>query len=70
MTTFLALIWGLTHYPLPWRGSLDWAPSLGLAFTVYVDGLSAQLLALIIGIGALVFLYASSYLAHLTTYQF
>lgn len=64
LTAFLALIWGLTHHPLPWHGSLDWAPSLGLALTIYVDGLSAQLLALITGIGALVFLYASGYLAH------
>lgn len=64
LAAFLTLIWGLTHHPLPWRGSLDWAPSLGLALTVYVDGLSAQLLALITSIGALVFLYASGYLAH------
>ncbi|MCP5159168.1 MAG: DUF4040 domain-containing protein [Gammaproteobacteria bacterium] len=60
---FLLLIWGLIHHPLPWQGSLDWAPSLGLTFAVYVDGLSAQFLALITGIGALVFLYATGYLA-------
>ena len=64
LTAFLALIWGLTHHPLPWRGSLNWAPSLELTLAVHIDGLSAQLLALITGIGALISLYASGYLAH------
>ncbi len=60
---FLALIWGLLNHPLPWRVSLDWAPSLWVSFDVHVDGLSAQFLALILGIGTLVFIYASGYLA-------
>ena len=60
---FLILIWSLMHHPLPWKGSLNWAPSLGMTLAVHVDGLSAQLLALITGIGTLVFLYASGYLA-------
>ena len=64
LTAFLALIWGLTHHPLPWRGSLNWAPSLELTLAVHIDGLSAQLLALITGIGALISLYASGYLVH------
>jgi len=60
---FIALVWGLLNHPLPWRGELDWIPSLGVRFSVYIDGLSAQLLALILGIGALVFVYASGYMA-------
>jgi multicomponent Na+:H+ antiporter subunit A len=60
---FPILIWGLVHYPLPWQGSLDWVPSLGMTLAIHVDGLSAQFLALITGIGTLVFLYATGYLA-------
>jgi multicomponent Na+:H+ antiporter subunit A len=61
---FGALVWGLLHYPLPWRGAWTWAPSLGVEFAVHIDGLSAQFLSLITGIGALVCVYASGYLAH------
>jgi multicomponent Na+:H+ antiporter subunit A len=61
---FGTLVWGLLHHPLPWRGGWTWAPSLGVEFTVHIDGLSAQFLALITGIGALVCVYASGYLAH------
>lgn len=61
---FIALVWGLLNQPLPWRGDWAWVPSLGVAVTVYIDGWSAQFLALITGIGALVFVYASGYLAH------
>ncbi len=64
LTGFIALVWGLLHHPLPWRGSGAWVPSLGVEFAVYIDGFSAQFLALITGIGTLVFVYASGYLAH------
>lgn len=64
LTGFVALVWGLLHHPLPWRGGWAWVPSLGVEFALHIDGLSAQLLALITGIGALVFVYASGYLAH------
>ena len=61
---FIALVWGLLNQPLPWRGGWAWVPSLGVEFAVYIDGWSAQFLALITGIGTLVFVYASGYLAH------
>ncbi|MGF1614363.1 MAG: hydrogen gas-evolving membrane-bound hydrogenase subunit E [Gammaproteobacteria bacterium] len=64
LAIFLALVWGLATYPLPWRLELAWVPSLDLTFSLYVDGLSALMLALVSGIGSLVFVYASGYLAH------
>jgi multicomponent Na+:H+ antiporter subunit A len=64
LAAFLALVWGLNQHALPWTLTLDWAPSLGLAAAFRVDGLAAQMLALITGIGTLVFVYASGYLAH------
>ena len=42
--------------------SLPWIPSLGVEFAVTLDGLSLVFLALICGIGALIFVYASKYL--------
>ena len=63
-TAFLLLAWGLSQYPLPWHLNLAWAPSLGLEAAFRVDGLAAQMLALITGIGTLVFLYAHGYLDH------
>ncbi len=64
LAAFLALVWGSNQHALPWMLNLDWVPSLGLAANFRVDGLAAQMLALITGIGALVFVYASGYLAH------
>jgi len=64
LAAFLALAWGINQHALPWNMTLDWAPSLGLAAVFRVDGLAAQMLALITGIGTLVFVYASGYLAH------
>ena len=64
LAAFLALVWGLNQHALPWNLTLDWAPSLGLAAAFRVDGLAAQMLALITGIGTLVFVYASGYLSH------
>jgi len=64
LAAFLALVLGLNQHALPWTLSLDWAPSLDLAAAFRVDGLAAQMLALITGIGTLVFVYASGYLAH------
>jgi len=64
LAAFLSLVWGLNQHALPWNLTLDWAPSLGLAAAFRVDGLAAQMLALITGIGTLVFIYASGYLAH------
>lgn len=64
LAAFLALVWGINQHALPWTLTLDWAASLGLAAAFRVDGLAAQMLALITGIGTLVFTYASGYLAH------
>src|SRR5690606_8962799 len=40
----------------------DWVPSLGLNFDFRLDGLSLLFSLLITGIGALIFIYAASYL--------
>jgi multicomponent Na+:H+ antiporter subunit A len=64
LALFSGLAWGLLHFELPWRADLAWVPSLGVSLAFRVDGLSAQMLALITGIGTLVFVYASGYLAH------
>ncbi len=61
---FGLLVWGLLHHSLPWALTLAWVPSLGLEAAFRVDGLAAQMLALITGIGALVFVYAHGYLDH------
>lgn len=41
----------------------EWIPSLGMNFTVYVDGLSLLFALLITGIGSLVVLYSIFYLS-------
>jgi multicomponent Na+:H+ antiporter subunit A len=60
---FLALVWGLSAQPLPWAVTWTWVPSLGVDLAFRVDGLAAQFLALITGVGALVLVYATGYLA-------
>ncbi len=45
------------------RLAYDWAPSIGVTLSFYVDGLSLLFALMITGIGALVGLYASAYLA-------
>ena len=62
-TLFVSLLVGFAYFPLPWTASFAWIPALGLDFSIRVDGLSAQFLALILGIGTLVFIYAAGYLA-------
>jgi multicomponent Na+:H+ antiporter subunit A len=57
------LLAGLYAVPLPWRLAWPWVPSLDVELTLYVDGLSAQFLLLITGIGAAVFVYTAGYLA-------
>ncbi len=61
---FILLAWGLTRFPLPWTFEVQWVPSLSIPLVFRIDGLSAQMLALITGIGTCVFVYASGYLAH------
>ena len=60
---FFLLLYGLFHVPLPWNVSWPWVASLGIELGYDVDGLSAQFLLLITGIGTLVFVYAGGYLA-------
>ena len=45
------------------RLAVDWVPSLGVSFSILIDGLSLTFAVLISGIGALVALYSSAYLA-------
>ncbi|QOR66037.1 Na+/H+ antiporter subunit A [Cytobacillus suaedae] len=47
----------------PITETLSWIPSLGIDFTVYVDGLGLLFALLITGIGALVVLYSIYYLS-------
>jgi len=61
---FLLLVWGLVQHPLPWQFDAQWVPSLAISLAFRVDGLGAQMLALITGIGAGIFVYASGYLVH------
>lgn len=42
--------------------SADWAPSLGVTYSFYIDGLSTVFALLISGIGTLIILYAGGYL--------
>ncbi len=64
LSLFTALSVGLVQFPLPWEYSLPWVPSLDISLSLRIDGLSAQMLVLITGIGTLVFIYAAGYLAH------
>ncbi|MFC5713470.1 Na+/H+ antiporter subunit A [Thalassorhabdus alkalitolerans] len=64
-------IYFLTFLPVTSGGSVveqtvPWVPSLGINFTVYVDGLSLLFALLISGIGALVVLYSIFYLSKKT----
>ena len=63
LTLFLALASALATMPLPWILHWSWVPSLGVDLAFHVDGLAAQMLLLICGVGSLVFIYAAGYLA-------
>ncbi len=60
---FLLLLCALSVLPLPWRLIQPWLPSLDIELAIYVDGLAAQFLLLITGVGTLVFIYGAGYLA-------
>jgi len=64
LAAFGLLTWGLVQHPLPWHWERPWVPGLGVDLAFRVDAFSAQMLALITGIGTLVFVYASGYLTH------
>jgi len=48
---------------LPLRASLPWLPQAGLALSLHLDGLAWMFAGLVLGIGALIVLYAHYYLA-------
>jgi len=58
---FLALLVGLPNTG-PIFGGVDWAPSLGLRLSWFLDGLSLTFALLITGIGTLIVLYSGGYL--------
>jgi len=60
---FCGLFYALFHQPFPWAWECTWVPSLDIDLALRVDGLSAQFLLLITGIGTLVFIYGAGYLA-------
>ena len=64
LSLFILLLWGIVNISFPWNIRFDWVPSLGLDFSFFIDGLSAQFLILITGIGTMVFVYASGYMVH------
>ncbi|MFY0692620.1 MAG: monovalent cation/H+ antiporter subunit A [Paracoccaceae bacterium] len=66
--TLAALVGLLTNLPSVLAGEvvmarIDWIPSLGLNFTLMLDGLGFFFAALILGIGLLIIAYARGYLA-------
>lgn len=63
VTLFVALSIALASVPLPWSLHWSWVPSAGVDLAFHVDGLAAQMLLLIFGVGSLVFIYAAGYLA-------
>ncbi|MDG5786508.1 Na+/H+ antiporter subunit A [Evansella sp. AB-P1] len=46
------------------KETMDWVPSLGIGFNIYLDGLSLLFALLITGIGTLVVLYSIFYIAN------
>ena len=67
IVTLAAFAMLLTMMPAVWNGELprfrtEWLPSLGIGFGLRLDGLAFLFSGLILGIGALVVLYAAYYL--------
>ncbi|MFK7867730.1 MAG: monovalent cation/H+ antiporter subunit A [Roseobacter sp.] len=68
MVTLSALVGLLTNAPAVFRGEVvqagvDWLPTLGLNFTLMLDGLGFFFACLILGIGLLIIAYGRHYLA-------
>ena len=66
--TLLAFALLMSHVPAVFRGevvtaSWDWLPALGLQASFFLDGLGLFFAGLILGIGALIIVYARFYLA-------
>jgi multicomponent Na+:H+ antiporter subunit A len=62
-TLFVLAIRALVTETFPIEVSWPWIPSLGVELGFRIDGLALQLIALITGIGSLVFVYAAGYMA-------
>lgn len=59
----LALLLGaLLGAPLPWALNMPWIPALDVHLDFRIDGLSALMLLMILGVGSAVFVYAGGYL--------
>ena len=60
----LTLLFGaLLSAPLPWAFSTPWIPALKLSLDFRIDGLSALMLCMILGVGSAVFIYTGGYLS-------
>lgn len=59
----LAWLYPLASGPEPVTVAVDWLPSLGVRFVLRLDGLAWIFALLVLGIGALVVLYAQYYMA-------
>lgn len=62
-------VWLLTFVPVieqtgPMLVEIPWVPQLGLTLSLYLDGLSLLFALMIVGIGALIVLYAGYYFEH------
>ena len=62
-TVFVLALRTLLVGDLPLEVSWPWIPSLGLDLGFRIDGLALQFIALITGVGALVFVYGAGYMA-------
>lgn len=63
LALFMLVLWGVQQGGGPFAWSWDWAPGIGVEAAFRVDGLALLMLALIGGIGTLVFVYAAGYMA-------
>ena len=63
LTVYFASFLGAIASGEAFRTGLDWVPSLGVALSFTLDGLSLLFALLICGVGALVLVYAGGYLA-------
>lgn len=63
LTIFVAALTAFSRGALPWSVRLAWVPTLGVDFALHIDGLALQMILLIAGVGAFVFIYAAGYMA-------
>jgi multicomponent Na+:H+ antiporter subunit A len=63
LTLFVLVVSALRNGELPIEATWSWIPSLGIDLAFAIDGLSLQFLALITGVGTMVFVYAAGYMA-------